>query len=255
MDKLVFTALGAATNQSFQRVQLTNDLANVSTIGYKKSTTTRPETVSYGGNGLASRYQAVTPSRVEEVNLEPGHHMQTGNPLDIAMNNSTVLGVQSLEGEVAFTRRGDFRITETGLLETGAGQLVLDDGGNPITVPTDTLISIGADGVVYGTDGTDSTSVSTPLGTLMLRDASTTALTRRSDGLYAAVGSDGLTGDFATGPEAISISPGSLEGSNSDAVEIMVSLLDYYRSFETQMKIIKSTEEIDKDGSRMMSTG
>jgi flagellar basal-body rod protein FlgF len=89
----------------------------------------------------------------------------------------------------------------------------------------------------------------------MLRDASTTALTRRSDGLYAAVGSDGLTGDFATGPEAISISPGSLEGSNSDAVEIMVSLLDYYRSFETQMKIIKSTEEIDKDGSRMMSTG
>ena len=74
--------------------------------------------------------------------------MQTGNPLDIAMNNSTVLGVQSLEGEVAFTRRGDLRITETGLLETGAGQLVLDDGGNPITVPTDTLISIGADGVV-----------------------------------------------------------------------------------------------------------
>jgi flagellar basal body rod protein FlgF len=38
-------------------------------------------------------------------------------------------------------------------------------------------------------------------------------------------------------------------------VEIMVSLLDYYRSFETQMKIIKSTEEIDKDGSRMMSVG
>ena len=110
MDKLVFTALGAATNQSFQRVQLTNDLANVSTIGYKKSTTTRPETVSYGGNGLASRYQAVTPSRVEEVDLEPGHHMQTGNPLDIAMNNSTVLGVQSLEGEVAFGRFGSQHI-------------------------------------------------------------------------------------------------------------------------------------------------
>ena len=94
MDKLIFTALGAATNQSFQRVQLTNDLANVSTVGYKKSTTTRPETVGFSGNGFGSRYQAITPSRVEQVDLSGGHHMQTGNPTDIAMNNSAVLGVQ-----------------------------------------------------------------------------------------------------------------------------------------------------------------
>jgi flagellar basal-body rod protein FlgF len=60
-------------------------------------------------------------------------------------------------------------------------------------------------------------------------------------------------GDFPTGPEPVSISVGSLEGSNSDAVEVMVNLLDYYRSFETQMKIIKSTEELDESGNRMMS--
>jgi flagellar basal-body rod protein FlgF len=255
MDKLVYTALGAATNQSFQRVQLTNDLANVSTVGYKKSTTSRPETVSYGGSGLSSRYQAVTPSRVEVVDLAPGHHMQTGNPTDIAMNNSTVLGVQGQDGETAFTRRGDLRITETGLLEIGSGQLVLDDGGNPITVPAETIISIGTDGVVYGSDSTTPGLESVPIASLLLRDASTTSLTRRSDGLYEAIDLDGQSGDFATGPEPISVTPGSLEGSNSDAVEIMVSLLDYYRSFETQMKIIKSTEEIDKDGSRMMSVG
>jgi flagellar basal-body rod protein FlgF len=235
MDKLIFTALGAATNQSFQRVQLTNDLANVSTVGYKKSTTTRPETVGFSGNGFGSRYQAITPSRVDQVDLSGGHHMQTGNPTDIAMNNSVVLGVQGANGETAFTRRGDLRQTENGLLETSTGNLVLDDGGNPITIPENT--------------------VPIPLANLMLRDASTTPLQRREDGLYGALLPNGGFGDFATGPEPISITVGSLEGSNSEPVEIMVNLLDYYRSFETQMKIIKSTEEIDQSGTKMMSKG
>lgn len=255
MDKLVYTALGAATNQSFQRVQLTNDLANVSTIGYKRSITSRPETVAYVGSGFTTRYQAIAPARAEEIDLKAGHHIETGVQTDIAMNNATVLGVQGDNGEIAFTRRGDIRVTDSGLLEIGSGQLVLDEGGNPITVPADTVVSIGTNGIVYGQSGLDSSGVPTELGTLMLRDASATALVRRTDGLYGAAEAalPNANGDFATGPEPVSITVGSLEGSNSDAVEVMVNLLDYYRSFETQMKIIKSTEELDKDGSRMMS--
>jgi flagellar basal-body rod protein FlgF len=255
MDKLVYTALGAASNQSLQRVQLTNDLANVSTIGYKRSITSRPETVAYVGSGFPTRYQAVTPARADGIDLKSGHHMETGVQTDIAMNNSTVLGVQGDDGEIAFTRRGDIRATDSGLLEIGSGQLVLDDGGNPITVPADTVVSIGPNGVVYGQSGLDSTSIPAELGTLMLRDASAITLVRRSDGLYGAAEAalPNANGDFATGPEPVSITVGSLEGSNSDAVEVMVNLLDYYRSFETQMKIVKSTEELDKDGSRMMS--
>ena len=57
------------------------------------------------------------------------------------------------------------------------------------------------------------------------------------------------------GPEPISITVGSLEAANADAVEAMVGLLDFYRSFETQLKIIKSTEEMDEDGERMMQLG
>ena len=36
------------------------------------------------------------------------------------------------------------------------------------------------------------------------------------------------------------------------SVEVLVNLMDFYRSFETQMKVIKSTEELDKDGTRLM---
>ena len=62
----------------------------------------------------------------------------------------------------------------------------------------------------------------------------------------------GAGGDFETGPNPASISVGALEGSNANPVEIMVSLLDLYRSFEMQLKIIKKTEEMDQDGARMI---
>ena len=56
------------------------------------------------------------------------------------------------------------------------------------------------------------------------------------------------------GPEAASLSTGALEGSNVNPVEVLVSLMDYYRSFETQMKLVKSAEELDQTGTRLMQT-
>jgi flagellar basal-body rod protein FlgF len=48
------------------------------------------------------------------------------------------------------------------------------------------------------------------------------------------------------------LSSGVLEGSNVQPVEVLVELMDYYRSFETQIKVIKSVEEIDQDANRLM---
>ncbi|MFZ9585870.1 MAG: flagellar basal body rod C-terminal domain-containing protein, partial [Pseudohongiellaceae bacterium] len=86
-----------------------------------------------------------------------------------------------------------------------------------------------------------------------LRDASGTRLIRRVDGLYEPAVQQQANGDFTSGPAPGRVSSGALEGSNINPIEVMVTLLDLYRSFETQMKIIKNTEEIDRDGSRLMS--
>ena len=252
MDKLIFTALGAASNQSFQRVQLTNDLANISTIGYKRSQASRPESTRLDGPGFPTRFQPIVPSRVERVMLDNGTRMETGNPLDIAMNDTTVLGVQAEGGEVAFTRRGDLGISEAGFLVTGNGKLVAGEGGGPITVPADGTVNITPDGTVFFKPGGGEVAVAQPVGNLLIRDASAVTLVRRTDGLFEVEGSDGAGGDFPNGPGVASVDSGSLEGANVNAVEVMVNLLDFYRSFETQMKVIKSSEELDKDGSKLM---
>jgi flagellar basal-body rod protein FlgF len=252
MDRLVFTSLGAATSQEFHRIQLTSDLANAATTGYKQGSSNTPVTGQLRGPGFATRFQPIVPSSVEIVDLSPGSVIATGNPLDITMQDATVLGVQTGEGDIAFTRRGDLQVSPAGLLETATGLLVMGTAG-PISLPAGFDVTITGDGGVYATDPNVEAPVPELVGQLLLRDASTTPLVRREDGLFQPAQAQLPNGDFASGPNAVSVSSGALEGSNVNPVEVMVTLLDLYRSFETQMKIITNTEEIDRDGSRMMS--
>jgi len=233
-------------------VQLTNDLANLSTVGYKRASQTRPSSAFLNGPGFPARFQPIVQSRVEFVEIGTGPFQETGESLHVAMNDKTVMSVQAVNGDVAFTRRGDMRISPDGFLELSNGLLVLGEGGAPITAPADSTLTIASDGQVF------SSAIQTPdvapvaIGQLGLRDASGVNLVRRQDGLFEAEGSNGQGGDFATGPNPASVQSGALEGSDANAVEIMVNLLDFYRSFETQMKVIKSIEELDQNGSQMM---
>jgi flagellar basal-body rod protein FlgF len=249
MDRLIFTSLGAASSQEALRIQLANDMANLSTVGYKRGSAYSPEAAYLNGPGFASRFQPVVQEIQDGVNLEPGAVSYTGNDLDIAMNGKTLLGVQAADGTIAFTRRGDLRLNADGFLQTGAGQVVMGEGA-PLQIPPGYSVTLTPDGSVYGTDLALEAGQPELLGQLMLRDASATAVNRREDGLFEA---QEQVGDFATGPEPVSISVGSLEGSNVNPIEVMVSLLDLYRSFETQLKIIKNAEDIDTGGTKMMS--
>ncbi|HAG71339.1 MAG TPA: hypothetical protein DCL66_03970 [Gammaproteobacteria bacterium] len=253
MDKLIFTALSGAKTGTVRRVMLTNDLANVSTNGFKKASFQRDIPTQLSGPGFPVRFQPLMENKADIINLAAGTRMDTGNPLDVAFNDQTVLGVFGEQGEIAFTRRGDLRVSELGFIETANGYLVAAEGGGPLTVPAGGSVTITPDGTVFF-NGADAAGVAAPLaiGQLLMRDTSATTLQRRPDGLFEEFGANGAGGDIAPGPEAASLTAKSLEGSNVNAVEVLVSLMDYYRSFETQMKIIKSAEELDQTGARLM---
>ena len=247
MDKLVFTSLSGAKTGTIQRTMLTNDLANVSTVGFKRASFQRAIPAQLDGPGFGVRFQPLVENRTDIVDLKPGTRIDTGNPLDVSFNGQTVLGVVAEQGEIAFTRRGDLKVSELGFLETANGYLVAGEGGGPITVPEGGGATITPDGTVFFNAAVaDPAAAAAPpveIGQILIRDASGTTLQRRLDGLYEEVGANGAGGDIAPGPEAASLSTGSLEGSNVNPVEVLVSLMDYYRSFETQMKLVKSAEE------------
>jgi len=250
MDKLAYTALSAMQSQSVVRAAITNELANVSTIGFKKSFQIASSAVKIDGPGHESRFQPGLQIN-DVINLSPGTPMSTGRPLDVAMNDQTVLAVQSAEGDIAFTRRGDLKVSPTGVLENAEGELVMGEGG-PITVPVGNLITVSPDGTVFAQLPTDPEAAAIAIGQLMLRDASQTELVRRTDGLFEPREAALKGQDFPTGPKPVSVSPGMLEGSNVNPVATMVKMLDFSRQFEMQLKLVKETQSIDEAGSTMM---
>ena len=252
MDKLVFTSNATIKEMATARQVLVNDLANVSTVGFKSSYDVAMQSVKVQGSGFDTRIQAQAVAR-DLIRLEPGAIMATGRPLDIALAGRTVMSVQAPNGEMAFTRRGDLKVNIQGQLETGNGHLVMGEGG-PINVPAGLQVTINPDGSVYARDPNQvGPAASVLIDQLRLRDASDTPLSRRADGLFNVAEKPAGT-DITNGTETPQVIPQALESSNVNAIEAMVRLMDHSRSFETQMRIIKETKTLDESGSSMMKT-
>ena len=276
MDRLAFTALMGSSEANHPRQQLSNELANLSTIGFKRSFSNAMKSLKIEGPGFDTRFHP-TNLQFDQISLAPGPLMATGNPLDIAMHGSTVLGVSASNGDLAFTRRGDLRVNSAGQLENGAGNAVRGHNG-PITAPPGYALEISGDGSVYASSP-DKTRPGVPIlvGRLLLRDASATQLERREDGLLQPMSAQNMAkvsanlldrqlaaqaartqgkspggNDIVDGNVPISIDSGTLEGSNVTSFEAMTRLLDFSRSFETHMRMIKEANSLEETGTSMI---
>ena len=250
MDRLVFTSNATNKEQATARQVLVNDLANVSTLGFKSSYDVALQSVKVEGAGFDSRFQAQTISR-DLIRMDPGPVMATGRPMDVAMAGNTVLTVQAPNGDLAFTRRGDLKVNIQGQLENGSGHLVLGEGG-PITIPPGLMVSINPDGTIYARDPAQiGPAPDVLIDRFRLRDVTGVSLARRSDGLFKVSEKPDGT-DIALTDRLPQVISQALEGSNVSAIEAMTRLIDHSRSFETQIRIIKEMKGLDESGASMM---
>jgi len=250
MDRLIFTSNSTIQEQSIARQSLVNELANVSTVGFKSSYEVALTSIKAEGPGFDTRFHAQARSR-DQIRMTPGAVMMTGRPLDIAMAGETVLAVQGRNSELAYTRRGDLKANPSGQLETGNGHLVLGQNG-PITVPAGSKISISSDGSIYAIDPNQPGNAAGILvDRLRILDASQIQFERREDGLFKVSGQANGSA-FQSGPIPPEIIPNSLEGSNVSAIEAMTKMLDHSRTFELQVKIMKETKSLDESGATLM---
>jgi flagellar basal-body rod protein FlgF len=250
MDRLAFNAAAAINEQRLARQMITHELANVVTVGFKTSYEVAMSAIKVEGAGLSTRMQPQSVS-MDIIQLRPGEVITTGRNLDISMNEETVLGVTAPNGQLAFTRRGDLKVNSAGVLEDALKHVVRGEGGGPITIPAGLTITINPDGTIFAADPGQTGAVQqTLIGRLLLRDASTTQLERRDDGLFGPMGK--LGADVTGGPKLPSLTAGALEGSNVNAMMAMVKLMDQSRSFEHQVRNIKESKNADEAGATML---
>jgi len=239
MDRMIYLSMSGAKATMQRQETLANNLANVSTVGFRAELAAF-RAVPVEGSGASTRVYALesTPG----YDATPGQVSATGRNLDVAMKGSAWLAVQGLDGTEAYTRGGSLDINAEGNLVTTSGLTVLGDGG-PISVPPDNAVSIAADGTV---SATAANGRSTSIGKLKLVTPEG-PLTRGTDGLFR-----GADGDLSADATA-QVQDGALEGSNVSAVETMVAMISAARQFEAQMKSLSTAEGNDKAAAQLLS--
>ena len=251
MDRLAFNAAIAINEARTSRQMMTNELSNVSTPGFKRSFEAAMISIKAEGPGFESRLQPQS-LNVDNINMRPGSMMSTGRDLDIALNGKAVLGVTANDGQLAFTRRGDLSLTANGVLQIGTGQMVQGQNGGPITIPPGFNITINSDGSIYAKNPAQGGAAPAVLiDRLLMRDANNTPLERRQDGLYQVTGKPPGT-DIQGNGIFTTLSARTLEGSNVNALEVMVKLMEQSRSFEQNVNVIKQSKDADESGASMM---
>ena len=208
--------------------QVSNNVANVDTAGFKRENVTFWEMLYTASDNRQRVGKGLRPI----TNFTSGPMEATGNPLDLAINGEGFFRVQTPAG-VRYTRAGNFLLNNQGQVVTPGGDLVLGEGGS--VVLNNERVDIGVDGRIFQ-DG----EVVDRLAVVVFPDNS--VLERDGASLFRVAAE-------AQGQEQIAedseVRQGYLEGSNVQAVVEMTEMIDLYRNYESQQRAVRALDEID----------
>jgi flagellar basal-body rod protein FlgF len=233
MDRLIYTAMTGAKSLLERQATVANNLANMTTSGYRAETSAF-RAVPVSGSGLPTREFVL--DSITGADFTPGAIQETGRALDVAVQGSGWITVQASDGSEAYTRAGSLRVNAEGTLETHTGLPVLSDSG-PISIPPNTTISVGRDGTVSAIPTQPPFNNVSVIGRLKLVNPAESDLSKGLDGLFRVKG-----GGSADVDDKVALIDGALEGSNVNAAEAMVSMISLARQFEMQMKMLQNAD-------------
>lgn len=232
MDRLIHVAASGARQLLARQDTIAQNLANLSTPGYRAETAAARALQGAGGGTRVFALEVAT-----GADLTPGPVEATGRPLDVAVQGPGWIAVQADDGREVYTRGGSLEVSPGGVLQTRSGHAVLGEAG-PITIPPEHRIEIARDGTVSAIpEGRPLAPVQT-LGRIKLVNPPAQALERGADGLFRLRGGAPAPAD----PE-VALVAGALEGSNVNAAEALVGMIGVARQFELHMKLVAQAED------------
>ena len=244
MDRLIYTAMTGAKHAFLQQAGVAQNLSNASTVGYR-AMEHRFRAVPIQGEGVATRAFVVDAS-VANV-FEQGSLMATGRDLDVAVQGAGWIAVETPDGREAYTRAGNLQVNANGQLQTASGLNVVGDGG-PIAIPPDNSITIASDGTISTVPLFGTPNNASVVARIKLVNPPENELVRGDDGLFRRA--NGLPADL---DENVKVAPETLEGSNVNPVDSMVSMISLARQFEMQIKMLQSADANANKASQVLS--
>jgi flagellar basal-body rod protein FlgF len=248
MRESMYSALFGAMSNEHQLDVIANNLANVSTTGFKKDNYAFQDTFQrFAHDYLVDdkpylRAQNTWPKPYVQArprmggqysDMSQGSMQVTGNPLDLALVGNGFLKVRTPKGDF-LTRNGSFQLSSDGRLITEQGFEVLG-GGSPITLPRDNKVQVDTTGAIR-VDGNQ-------VGTLDLVNVSDPkSVEKVGKNLYQI-----RKGSTATEipVENVQVQQGYLEKANVEIVGELVNMMEAQRAFEIYQKIMTTTDTME----------
>lgn len=234
MDNTLLVTLSAQNALRRQMDVAANNMANMSTPGYKAESVLF-EPVSRRPATIEERPRPVQFVRdfTTARDVRPGALQRTDNPLDLALSGDGYFTVQTPAGP-AYTRDGRFALDPAGRLVTNDGLPVLSNQGQPIT------LDLTAGEPLIGQDGTI-TQNGAPVATLGIAAfARQGAMDKIGDNLLVANGEPVLPAPNAQ------VTQGMIEASNVVAVRELTSIMEISRAYESASRLQRTAEDLRK---------
>jgi flagellar basal-body rod protein FlgG len=239
--------------QQMQLDHISNNLANVSTSGYKR-THAQFEDLIYQNlrqSGAPQTEQTTLPTGLQVgLGVRPvassrtytqGSLQQSDNSLDMAILGDGFFQIQRPDGTTAYTRDGQFKLDANGLIVTNNGDTLLPG----VTVPQNARqITIGQDGTVSAVVA--GTAAPQTLGQLQLANfINPNGLEAQGGNLFAETASSGAPQVGNPGTNAIgTIKQGYIETSNVNVVEELVQMITTQRAYELNSKAVQTSDQM-----------
>lgn len=254
MFPALYIAAGGMTAQQLNLDNIANNLANVSTTGFRQRRIQFEDLVYQNlvVPGSAATQQTSMPAGLQiglgtrsassEILQTQGEYDNTGNPLDLTIQGNGFFQVMLPSGQVAYTRAGAFQLNEQRNIVTPDGN-PLDP---PITIPADALtISIGNDGTVSVTE--PGQQQANQVGTIQLAMFPNAAgLESIGQNLFVPSTSSGspIVGAPGSSVGLGSIQQGMLEQSNVNVVDQFVAMIETQRAYEANSRVVQSADQM-----------
>lgn len=245
MDRMLYLAMSGAKQMMQAQAVNNNNLANANTTGFKADLEQFRSMPVYG-QGMPSRVYAM--SERPGTDLAPGSFNTTGRDLDVAIRGEGWIAVQTPAGEEAYTRAGNLRVEADGILVNGAGQPLIGNSGGPITLPPFDAIEIGGDGSISIRPVGQPPNVLAEVDRIKLVNPAPDEITKGKDGLMHLIEERVVADPDA----AVQLVPGALEGSNVNAVDAMVKMIELQRQYEMQVKMMKTAKDNDASAASIL---
>lgn len=221
-----------------------HNIANVNTVGF------RADAVSFVSQPI---YGVGYPTRVNAVASDAGTDFSSGvlqstaRELDVAVTGKGYIAVRASDGQEAYTRAGDLRVSELGAVTTASGLPVLTEQG-PLVIPPATNVTIGNDGTVSVLPLGLAPLAIAPTDRIKLVKPSEKNLQKGDDGLLRL-----KDGSKAPTDPTVTLTSGMLESSNVNAAQSLINMIELQRLYEFQVKAMNSHDQNEQTAAQLMS--